>query len=157
MKVFSDGSHIEFSRGRFDQWCVYLTRPNVGRHAPLDRQYFTTVQSLATRHGTDLLWAVFVRLCERTGREPDQEVLDGLTIVASRFESDGLEFDIAFTCIYMGMIAEENKAGTRLGKRIKKLAMHQILREGMRVDEAANFTKGMKWRQIDALCLERGF
>lgn len=157
MKVFSDGSQIEFAQGRFDKWCVYLTRPNVRRHAPLDRHYFSTVERLATQHGGDFLWTVFVRLCERTSRQPDPEVFDGLTNVASRFGADSLEFDIAFTCIYMGMIAEENKAGTKLGKRIKKLAMHQILRERMNVEVAANYTKGMTWKQIDALCKERGF
>ena len=157
MKVFSDGSRIEFASGAFDNWCVFLSRPNARRHAPFDRDYFATVQGLANRHGADYLWKIFVRLCERTSREPDVEVLNGLSEVALRFGSDSVDFDIAFTCIYMGMIAEENKASTKLGKRIKKLAMHQILREGISVEVAANYTKGMGWKQIDALCKERGF
>jgi hypothetical protein len=57
----------------------------------------------------------------------------------------------------MGMIAEERKAGTRLGKRIKRLGVHKFLIEKKTVTEAANFMRGMGWRQIDAMCKERGF
>ena len=57
----------------------------------------------------------------------------------------------------MGMLAEENKAFTRLGKRIKRLGMHKLLIENETVADAANFMRGMGWRQIDAMCKERGF
>ena len=57
----------------------------------------------------------------------------------------------------MGMVAEEKKAGTRLGKRIKRLGVYKLLVENLSVEESANFMRGMNWRQIDALCRERGF
>lgn len=55
------------------------------------------------------------------------------------------------------MIAEERKAGTRLGKRIKRLGIHMLLIENIPVREAANFMRGMGWRDIARLCEERGF
>ena len=55
------------------------------------------------------------------------------------------------------MVAEEKKAGTRLGKRIKRLGVYKLLVENLSVEESANFMRGMNWRQIDALCRERGF
>jgi hypothetical protein len=55
------------------------------------------------------------------------------------------------------MLAEEKKAGTRLGKRIKRLGVHKLLIEKRTVDEAANFMRGMNWRTIDTMCKERGF
>jgi len=55
------------------------------------------------------------------------------------------------------MISEENKANTRLGKRIKRLGVHKLLIENQPVYEAANFMRGMDWRTIDRLCAERNF
>lgn len=39
----------------------------------------------------------------------------------------------------------------------KRLAMHQILMEGMPVSEAANFSKGKKAEWLDRICKEKGF
>ena len=48
-----------------------------------------------------------------------------------------------FSILYMAMIAEERKAGTRLGKRIKRLGIHKLLIENIPVREAANFMRGI--------------
>lgn len=55
------------------------------------------------------------------------------------------------------MIAEEQKQFTRLGKRIKRLGIHMLLLESKSVHEAANFIRGMGWRDIATHCDERGF
>ena len=57
----------------------------------------------------------------------------------------------------MAMIAEERKCFTRLGKRIKRLGIYKLLIEGKSVGESANFMRGLKWYEIDAMCKERGF
>ena len=57
----------------------------------------------------------------------------------------------------MAMIAEENKANTKLGKKIKRLGVHQILIENITPNISANYSKGMKWREIEKECKERGF
>jgi hypothetical protein len=55
------------------------------------------------------------------------------------------------------MIAEENKENTHLGKRIKRLGMHQLLVEQADPLIVANYSRGMSWRAIDADCKARGF
>jgi hypothetical protein len=55
------------------------------------------------------------------------------------------------------MIAEENKENTKLGKRIKRLGMYQTLVEKLDPFLAANFSRGMKWQEIDEECHKRGF
>ena len=55
------------------------------------------------------------------------------------------------------MVAEENKQFTKLGKRIKRLGIHQILQENLDVAKAAQYSRGMKWREIHDECIERGF
>ena len=34
IKRFTDGSVLEYARGSFDDWCIYLTSPNGQRYAP---------------------------------------------------------------------------------------------------------------------------
>ena len=59
--------------------------------------------------------------------------------------------------IYAAMVAEENKQFTRLGKRIKRLGVHQLLKEGLSPKEAANWSRGKAWRDLAAECEKRGF
>ena len=54
-------------------------------------------------------------------------------------------------------IAEENKEFTKLGKRIKRLGVHQVLKERMHYNEAANFSKGKKWKELNEICSSKGF
>ena len=55
------------------------------------------------------------------------------------------------------MIAERNKDFAVLKERIKRLGMHQILIDHMSVSEAANFSKGKKWKELDEICKAKGF
>lgn len=57
----------------------------------------------------------------------------------------------------MGMIAENRKVNTRLGKRIKRLGVHEILIDNLTVNYAANNTRGIEWEEIDIMCKKRGF
>ena len=62
-----------------------------------------------------------------------------------------------FMILLMSMIAENRKRNTRLGKRIKRLGVHDLLLVSRNVMHAANFMRGMKWHEIDCLCREYGF
>ena len=57
----------------------------------------------------------------------------------------------------MTLVSEENCRNTRLGKRIKRLGIYEMLYSGRTVEDAANFMRGMSWKEIDVLCKERGF
>jgi hypothetical protein len=79
-------------------------------------------------------------------------------LIAKTYDADDvLRVDILLSILYMAMIAEERKANTRLGRRIKRLGIHYLLFEGASISQAANFMRGMKWQQIAALCEARGF
>jgi hypothetical protein len=77
--------------------------------------------------------------------------------LAAKYGEDAEEIEIWLTVIYAGMIAEENKAHAVLGKRIKRLGMYQVLIEKLSPDYAANFSKGKKWRELDAVMKGKGF
>jgi hypothetical protein len=76
--------------------------------------------------------------------------------LAVKYEKQGL-VELIYSILYMGMIAEENKENTILGKRIKRLGMYQTLIEGLPAEMSANFSRGMKWKQLDKECTKRGF
>ena len=158
IKKFSDGSYLEYADGSFDQWCVYMVDPAKRfRQPPRDIHYFGFLQSQAQVFGHQKIYNDFVAIYEATQKDVEPSVLDKIDAIADTYAAAALEFSKIFTILYMGMLAEEKKAGTRLGKRIKRLGVHKLLIETCTVDEAANFMRGMNWRMIDAMCRERGF
>jgi hypothetical protein len=62
-----------------------------------------------------------------------------------------------FGILYAGMIAEEQKDKKILGKRIKRLGVHQVLVELVDPKIAANYSRGKRWSDLDIECKQRGF
>lgn len=157
IKSFWDGSYLEYDRGSFDDWCVYLTKSNGSRKPPRDVDYFNQLKQLAAKYGVERIYNDYVRVYNLTGKQVDENALSEISRIASVYGDDALEVDVIFSILYMAMIAEEQKKFTRLGKRIKRLGIYKLLIENRSVGEAANFMRGMGWRDIDHLCRERGF
>jgi len=157
IKIFSDASVLEYDKGAFDDWCVYLSRPTIQRYPPTDVQYFTRLKQLGQTHTAQKIYSDYIQIYDRTNASLDSAVLGSVTQLTSTYGTDSLEMDILLTIIYAGMVAEENKAYAILKKRIKRLGMHQILVENTSADYAAHFSRGKKWRDLDVLCKERGF
>ena len=115
------------------------------------------MKNLAERCGTDKVYNDYVKVYDLTGKQVSKAALDSITLLSEEYGASANQVDIIFSILYMAMIAEERKAGTRLGKRIKRLGIHKLLIENIPVREAANFMRGMGWRDIARLCEERGF
>lgn len=154
---FDDGSYLEYDQGGFDEWCVYLTRPNQSRYAPRDYQYFSRLKKYAETHGAQKVYDDFVSIYDKTTKELSDAVFADIKELAKSYGTDETDVAIDLSVMYMGMIAEEKKEGTKLGKRIKRLGVHQVLMDGMDYNKAANFSRGMGWRNIDKECKTRGF
>ena len=152
------GSNIvEFCKGLFDGWCVYLTRSGQSRYAPRDTEYFSILQMMGDKHGQEKIYTDFVSFYTPTSRNIDPDIIQLITNITDTYNDDAEEMDIWFSVIYAGMVAEENKAKAILKKRIKRLGMHQVILEGLSPDLAANFSKGKKWKELDVVMKERGF
>lgn len=158
VKTWADGSSIGYGRGKFDDKCIFLTDADGRVHAPLDREYFLEMRRLADRFGTEKVYADFVRIYDLTWNEVSEEVL---RIIDETAKTYGEEFfiptSILFTTLYLGMIAENCKERTRLGKRIKRLGVHVLLIGNVDYRIAANFMRGMSARDLAALCVQYGF
>ena len=157
IKRFEDGSYIEYDTGSFDKWCVYLNQPDGSRRPPKDMDYFSDLKRFAAKYGEMEIYNDFVSVYEITGKQVEPFALQKISDISSAYGGDSLEIDRIFSILYLAMIAEERKKGTRLGKRIKRLGIHVLLVENRSVSQSANFMRGMRWQDIDLLCKHRGF
>lgn len=155
--TFQNGGSLEFDEGQFDEWCVYEVFPNGQRVAPRDVDYFRELLDISAVHGRQRVYDDFVVVFDASGHDVTKESIGVVMEVASRYGHDEETMKRLLLILHMGMVAENVKENTRLGKRIKRLGVHDLLLESGEVDHAAHFMRGMGWRDIDALCRARGF
>lgn len=154
--VLGGKTPVSFGKGTFDDWCVYVERPNK-LWVPKDYQYFSDLLILADVKAKELIYADFVAIFEGTRNFVDPSVLEQIRIISKTYGHMSWKAERVFTIIYAGMIAEENKEKAPLGKRIKRLGVHQVLIENISPDEAAHFSRDKKYAELNSLCRERGF
>ena len=157
IKKFNGGEVLEYDSGSFDDYCVYLKKPGEERYAPRDTEYFNQLVELGKLFTPKVVYDDFVSFYSKTNKSIEQKVLDHITEISQKYNSKASEVEIVYTILYASMIAEMNKQYSRLGKRVKRLGVHQVLFEGYSVYSAANFSKGKPWRELDEYCRKRGF
>ena len=157
IKTFTDGSFIEYDRGKFDDWCVYYTDSDGSRTPPRDTEYFTQLKSLAKKYGADRIYDDFVKVYLWTTKNVEENILENISELSCTYGQDSLTIDVIFSILYVAMIAEERKAYTKLGKRIKRLGIYVLLIDDKSVSYAANYMRGKGWREIASDCEARGF
>ncbi|MDO9510149.1 MAG: hypothetical protein Q7J34_00190 [Bacteroidales bacterium] len=156
IKTLGNQGCIYFDTGKFDDWCVYVAINGSQPYAPRDSEYFSGMQTLAGIFGTKKVYADFLRIYEKTSKNLDADILNDIDRISADYGQYSESAGLWFTLIYAGMIAEENKAHAVLKKRIKHLAVYQLLIEKMPVDVVVNFSKGKAWRELDQLMKRRG-
>lgn len=157
LKQFRDGSFIEYTRGSFDDWCIVLNLTDK-RYAPKDVEYFSSLKECSKIYGVEKLIKFFVDVYDYTNKCIRYDMFDAIERRCEReFTKHSLELTRVYSIIYAGMVAEENKLNAILGKRIKRLGVWQLLCCGLSAFEAANFSSGKKWRELDKLCKSYGF
>ena len=155
-RTFPEGISIGFGKGKIDNFCVYL-KDETGLRAPLDTEYFQFVHDLASESGTLAVYNSFKKIYDIAEKEIVPEALVVIDAAAERFSSTTLQTQLYFSILYLCMVAEQNYPNTKLGKRLKRLGIYQLLFEGMTVEEAANWSRGKPWRDIAHECEKRGF
>ena len=157
IKKFSDGSLLEYDNGSFDEWCIYFTSPNQPRAAIKDIEIFTQLDRLGQKINSIQLYRNFLSVYRQTSATIDQAVLRLIDELACQYIEDEANFNFLLTYLYAGMVAEENKEGAILRKRIKRLGVHQLLVEERPATYCANFSRGKSWKEIVIECEVRGF
>ncbi|KYG90630.1 hypothetical protein A0U40_06555 [[Bacillus] sp. KCTC 13219] len=155
IREFEDGTKISKDSGNFDDWCIYIN----GK-APLDSDYFNDLLYLGEQYGLEQVYNDFKLLYNNTGEEIEERILTGLILeISETYEGNSLSVEKLFTILYLVMLAEQNRffgeTKTKLGKRVKGLAVHQIFFENFTIQEACNYSRGKKWWEIAPLCEDR--
>ena len=157
VKQLADGRRVIFDKGRFDNWCVYIVEKDGSKRAPRDVEYFTDMKNLAGQYPGDKVYRDFATLYRHTGKNIAPAVLELINRITATYDLQHRSLiEQCLSVLYAGMIAEENKQNAILKKRIKHLGVYQILKLGFRPDVAANFSKGKKWRELDAIMKSLG-
>jgi hypothetical protein len=158
IKDLKHNRKVIFDIGRFDNWCVYVVESNGTKNAPSDVTYFRELQHIASFYPNNKVYSDFVAIYNRTTKHIEKTVIDLIDEIVSTYKE--VHKDIIeqwMTVIYAGMIAEENKENALLKKRIKRLGMHQVLVLQISPLDAANYSKGKKWKELDAIMRPYGF
>ncbi len=149
---------VIFDSGSFDDWCVYVVESDNLRKAPYDITYFTELKALSNQYEKDKVYNDFVSIYLLTTNTIGQNVIHLISKIVNTYKlQDQVIIEQWMSVIYGGMIAEENKVHAILKKRVKRLGMYQLLIMNLLPQFAANFSKGMKWRELDSLMTQYGF
>ena len=113
---------------------------------------------LAGKYGVNKVYEDFVLIYDNTSTMVEEDTLNLIdNLLSSYTKEDSLTVEKLFLTLYMTMISEENYPNTRLGRRIKRLGIYEMFFGKKEVDYAANFMRGMDWKEISNLCSSRGF
>lgn len=158
IKTFNDESCVYYDSGKFDDHCVYLKEKFSVAKAPKDIEYFQYFIDISVKYGMRKIYSDFCKIYDKTTEKIDRKVLSLITGISKLYKAeDILQVDKWFTVLYLGMVAEENKANSVLKKKIKRLGFHQIMLEGFTAGEAADYSRGKKAVILLQECDKRGF
>lgn len=152
IKNLQNNRSVIFDSGKFDQWCVYVVEENGFKKAPFDVDYFTDLQNLNNKYPNNKVYYDFISIYKLTDSTINPVVLNLIDSITNTYnQEDRIIVEQWFAVIYAGMIAEENKQFAILKKRVKHLGVYQTLIQGMNPADAARFSYGKKWRELDAI------
>jgi len=109
---------IEFDKGKFDEWCIYLTKNQSRRYVPLDTEYFGRLKEFAEVYSTHKIFSVFLMFYHATDNQLNDDIFKLIDILSAQYDEYEAEIKVWFTIIYAGMIAGENKANAILKKEL---------------------------------------
>lgn len=160
IRPFIDGSRLEYVTGRIDQWCVRYQSLNGSARIHFDVEMLAEVAAMGERFGAVKVYADFCGIYELVTPEFNDGIYHIIDSIVPEYQVDAeqtLDYAKLYLWFYMAMIAEENKANTKLGKKIKRLAVHQILLENSPPMQAAYFSKGKSANLLISICSNYGF
>lgn len=155
--------HICFAPGSFDDFCAWTRldyNGNTYYAKPPDTYYFELASQLGQAYSNSIIYSLIRQLYDAIPIRPsDNSLIPAVTpdliqlihtlanslpdISANR----GWCLNMLFHLCY-GMIAEENKKNTYLGKSIKLTGVYGLLFDGKSIDQAANENRGRTVSQI---------
>ncbi|RRR65620.1 MAG: hypothetical protein EI684_22615 [Candidatus Viridilinea halotolerans] len=157
LRLFRDGSILEYGRGHFDAQQVYHSRPNALSLPAQDSDILSRVKVLAQSAAPQTIYADFVVIYNRTSRKLLPANFDLIHYMAPSYNEHALEFEIIFAILYAKMVTAEMLRRNPLKRRSKRLGVHLVLFDDYTGTAAAKACQSEAWSELDAACRERGF
>ncbi|NTU81468.1 MAG: hypothetical protein HGA45_19155 [Chloroflexales bacterium] len=158
LRLFRDGSRIEFGKGHLDRCSVYLARPNQAKVPAHEAESLVRLERLAHASSPQGLYNDFIVIYNRATHEPQPYVFDLIHAIARVYGEHSFEVEVALALLYAEMVAIERRHRSRPGvKRHRRLGVHQVLVEGYSAQAAVAFSKGKATEHVVAACAARGF
>lgn len=158
--VTSNDYHFWFDTGNIDDWCVHCLKPDGKMWFAYDREYLSWIRKMAKFYGTDKVYDDFVKVYDSVKYDFNMgDAYDIIHEVSGHYNGNTEHY---WTYFWMTMVAEERKENAIVGKRIKRLAVYNLLFDKYKLSYVLTYmdtrrNKGMNWRILDELCYERGF
>lgn len=153
------GMTIFFGKGKYDDWCAYIgvMQPNGNMlcSMPSDKVYFEMVSILAGQFGVDAIYDDIKHIFEQTRKELDGSLLDNIYRMSLQYVGAQEMAYATLMMLYYGMVAEENRPGTYLGRSVKMNGIHSLLKGGRSIETAASECRDKSWRDIQSECIRR--
>src|ERR1051325_7327728 len=119
LKMFKDNMLLAYDRGSFDEFRVsFYDNKLKYRSSPNDAQFFTFFKTLAS---AEAVWQNIVGLASQIDKHTE------FSNILLPNINGALEEEKVFSALAAAMMAEERKAKSKLGKRVKLLGCHQVL------------------------------
>ena len=169
---------IFFARGAIDEWCAYIAKcDDTGvwhLYAPKDKFYFERIFYVAYMQEkaypsrkyspfhklfNELYYIANIMYADPTHIKAD--ICEQIDKIVNFYREENEEYvDMLATAmyeIYYGMVAEENKENTILGRTIKIIGLHDMLIDRIGVDAACDRNRNVKVDRIKAECNNMGY
>ena len=149
LKMFRDNTLLLYDRGSFDEYRVSFYDNKLRyRSSPNDAQFFTFLLKMGNN---EKVWQMIVELAGQIDKHTE---FQNITLPQL---SGSLAAEKVFSALAAAMMAEERKAKSKLGRRVKLLGCHQVLQQKITPRVAAKWSRGKPWREIADECTRWGF
>lgn len=169
---------IFFARGKIDNWCAYIAKQDEDRkwrlYAPTDKYYFERIFYVAYNQDKAYpnrkesaytkLFNEILHISEIMYFDPksiDIQICNEIDRIVAMYGEENETYanmlKLALYEIYYGMVAEENKDGTILGRKIKILGLHDMLIKKKAIQNACDCNRNVSVGMIKNECNNLGF
>jgi hypothetical protein len=144
-KTLSARTRIVWTNGAFDRWMVQVERDGILKPPPSDAHLLTRLRAVGLRRGRHQTLKAMRRLVDAVSAKVDSfETWQTPDVFESAVD------ELLYWTLAAAMVSEERKMYAVAGKRIKALAIEQVLQNQLTPTEAAQWSRG-KSARIDII------
>jgi hypothetical protein len=162
LRTMSDGSVLMFTDGDINEFYVSYDMTKIENVTEVHQMsgaltWLEFIYAMGDEYGADKVNEDLVGIYDLAASTAADDVFDKIADMAKTYGEDALTVEISYSWVYATMVAEENLKPKRLGKKMTRLAWHQVLIEKMSPSEVSKWSEGKKQEEVRKECHKHGF